>query len=197
MSARWRATWAATSAASATSPSFAASRSNRSPTDDLVTIEELEAALACAAGCRRRLSTAIASRRSMPARRDGAALECLPQVAVTDDAASRIRLGNAVIVRGRDAPVEADGGLRHRARQAGGDRRDRGRDVQAEAGLCRLTKTVSNSAEAMDSPADETRSPARRCSTKAAGPRRAPLAGRRLARHADRRPARRSSPRSA
>ena len=26
---------------------------------------------------------------------------------MTDDAASRIRLGNAVIVRGRDAPVEA------------------------------------------------------------------------------------------
>src|SRR5690606_7858590 len=38
----------------------------------------------------------------------GAALDCLPQVAVSDDAASRIRLGNPVIVRGRDAPVEAD-----------------------------------------------------------------------------------------
>jgi tRNA pseudouridine55 synthase len=38
----------------------------------------------------------------------GAALECLPQVALTDDAASRIRLGNPVIIRGRDAPVEAD-----------------------------------------------------------------------------------------
>lgn len=38
----------------------------------------------------------------------GAALEFLPQVVVSDDAASRIRLGNAVIVRGRDAPVEAD-----------------------------------------------------------------------------------------
>lgn len=37
-----------------------------------------------------------------------AALECLPQVAVTDDAAHRIRLGNPVIVRGRDAPVEAE-----------------------------------------------------------------------------------------
>jgi tRNA pseudouridine55 synthase len=37
-----------------------------------------------------------------------AALECLPQVALTDDAAARIRLGNAVIIRGRDAPVEAD-----------------------------------------------------------------------------------------
>ena len=38
----------------------------------------------------------------------GAALDCLPQVAVSDDAAARIRLGNPVIVRGRDAPVEAD-----------------------------------------------------------------------------------------
>ena len=38
----------------------------------------------------------------------GAALEYLPQVALTDDAAARIRLGNAVIIRGRDAPVEAD-----------------------------------------------------------------------------------------
>jgi len=38
----------------------------------------------------------------------GAALECLPQVAVSDDAATKIRLGNAVIIRGRDAPVEAD-----------------------------------------------------------------------------------------
>lgn len=38
----------------------------------------------------------------------GAALDCLPQVVVTDDAATRIRLGNPVIVRGRDAPAEAD-----------------------------------------------------------------------------------------
>jgi tRNA pseudouridine55 synthase len=37
-----------------------------------------------------------------------AALECLPQVALTDDAAAKIRLGNPVIIRGRDAPVEAD-----------------------------------------------------------------------------------------
>ena len=35
------------------------------------------------------------------------ALEGLPEVAVTDDAAARLRLGNPVIVRGRDAPVEA------------------------------------------------------------------------------------------
>ncbi|MEP9372074.1 tRNA pseudouridine(55) synthase TruB [Mesorhizobium sp. KR1-2] len=38
----------------------------------------------------------------------GAALDCLPQVAVNDDAATRIRLGNPVIIRGRDAPVEAE-----------------------------------------------------------------------------------------
>lgn len=36
-----------------------------------------------------------------------AALDCLPQVPVGDDAAARIRLGNAVIVRGRDAILEA------------------------------------------------------------------------------------------
>src|SRR5690606_33267371 len=38
----------------------------------------------------------------------GAALDCLPQVVINDDAASRLRLGNPVIVRGRDAPVEAE-----------------------------------------------------------------------------------------
>ncbi len=38
----------------------------------------------------------------------GAALEYLPHVALTDDAAARIRLGNPVIIRGRDAPVEAE-----------------------------------------------------------------------------------------
>ena len=37
-----------------------------------------------------------------------AALDCLPQVAVSDDTAAKIRLGNPVIVRGRDAPVEAE-----------------------------------------------------------------------------------------
>lgn len=38
----------------------------------------------------------------------GAALECLPQVAISDEAANRIRLGNPVVIRGRDAPVEAE-----------------------------------------------------------------------------------------
>ena len=38
----------------------------------------------------------------------GAALDCLPQIALTDDQAHRVRLGNPVILRGRDAPMEAD-----------------------------------------------------------------------------------------
>ena len=38
----------------------------------------------------------------------GAALECLPQVALSDEAAQKIWLGNPFIIRGRDAPVEAE-----------------------------------------------------------------------------------------
>jgi len=38
----------------------------------------------------------------------GAALDCLPQVVITDDAAQKLRLGNPIILRGRDAPVQAD-----------------------------------------------------------------------------------------
>ena len=38
----------------------------------------------------------------------GSALDCLPQVVVNDETAARLRLGNPVIVRGRDAPVQAD-----------------------------------------------------------------------------------------
>lgn len=38
----------------------------------------------------------------------GAALEGLPHVALGDDAANRVRLGNPVIIRGRDAITEAD-----------------------------------------------------------------------------------------
>jgi len=37
-----------------------------------------------------------------------AALDCLPQVPLSDDAAQRVRLGNPVIVRGRDAPIDAE-----------------------------------------------------------------------------------------
>lgn len=38
----------------------------------------------------------------------GAALDCLPHVPLGDDAANRVRLGNPVIIRGRDAPLQAD-----------------------------------------------------------------------------------------
>lgn len=86
--------------------------------EDFVTIEELEAAVASA-------TPADDADTEEPARSKrpgplawqaldallvdtGAALDCLPQVVVTDDVASRIRLGNPVIVRGRDAPVQAD-----------------------------------------------------------------------------------------
>lgn len=37
-----------------------------------------------------------------------AALDCLPEVVIGDDAAQRIRLGNTVVLRGRDAPVSAE-----------------------------------------------------------------------------------------
>ncbi|WP_274423734.1 tRNA pseudouridine(55) synthase TruB [Chelativorans sp. YIM 93263] len=36
-----------------------------------------------------------------------AALDGVPEIGLSDDAAARLRLGNSVIVRGRDAPVEA------------------------------------------------------------------------------------------
>ncbi|WP_315919173.1 tRNA pseudouridine(55) synthase TruB [Mesorhizobium sp. SP-1A] len=76
--------------------------------EDFVTIEELEAA-----------KPAPPEEGEMPApdryaALDGflldtsLALECLPQIVVGDDAAHKIRLGNPVIVRGRDAPVEAE-----------------------------------------------------------------------------------------
>jgi tRNA pseudouridine55 synthase len=38
----------------------------------------------------------------------GAALDCLPQIPLTEEQAQRVRLGNPVILRGRDAPLEAD-----------------------------------------------------------------------------------------
>jgi len=82
--------------------------------DDLVTLAELEAAVAS--------NAPELAEGEAPGRPDGAqlkalddllvdtgaALDCLPQVALTDDAAARIRLGNPVIIRGRDAPLEAD-----------------------------------------------------------------------------------------
>jgi len=78
--------------------------------DDLVTVEDLERARF---GDRRAAGADPAQAADFAAIDaclvdTAAALDCLPQVAVTDDAATRIRLGNAVIVRGRDAPVEAE-----------------------------------------------------------------------------------------
>jgi tRNA pseudouridine55 synthase len=77
--------------------------------EDFVTIAELEAA----AEQGRPAADAEDARRSYDALDalvvdTGAALDCLPQVSVSDDAAAKIRLGNPVIIRGRDAPVEAE-----------------------------------------------------------------------------------------
>jgi tRNA pseudouridine55 synthase len=75
--------------------------------EDLVALETLEAALpAAAAGA----ADAADRYRALDALlvATAAALECLPQVALSDDAAARLRLGNSVIVRGRDAPIEAE-----------------------------------------------------------------------------------------
>lgn len=80
--------------------------------EDLVTIEELEAA-------RPPEPKAEQEAEGRSGHRDfsaldallvetAAALDCLPQVPLSDEAASRVRLGNPVIVRGRDAPVEAE-----------------------------------------------------------------------------------------
>jgi tRNA pseudouridine55 synthase len=73
--------------------------------EDLVTLDELEAA--ASRGEERNLARDFAALDAL-LMETAAALDCLPQVAVTDDAASRIRLGNSVILRGRDAPVEAE-----------------------------------------------------------------------------------------
>jgi tRNA pseudouridine55 synthase len=74
--------------------------------EDFVTVEELEAA-------RPKISEDDVVRPDFSAI-DGyvletaAALDCLPQVPLTDEAAQRVRLGNPVIVRGRDAPIDAE-----------------------------------------------------------------------------------------
>ncbi len=82
--------------------------------EDLVTVDELEAAAPAAITKSYDGAPMIADTKARYVDLDallvdtGAALECLPHVALTDDAAARIRLGNPVIIRGRDAPVEAD-----------------------------------------------------------------------------------------
>ncbi len=77
--------------------------------DDFVTLEELEAAVPPppAEGEERMPGARFAALDDLLVE-TLAALESLPQVPVGDDAANRIRLGNPVVVRGRDAPVEAD-----------------------------------------------------------------------------------------
>src|SRR5690606_12144259 len=77
--------------------------------DDFVTLEELEAAVPPlpAEGEERMPGDRFAALDDLLVE-TLAALESLPQVPVGDDAANRIRLGNPVVVRGRDAPVEAD-----------------------------------------------------------------------------------------
>jgi tRNA pseudouridine55 synthase len=70
--------------------------------DDLVTLAELEEAVGPTDGDRD-FSAADGLLVDIAAALDG-----LPQVALGEDAAQKVRLGNAVIVRGRDAPIEAD-----------------------------------------------------------------------------------------
>jgi tRNA pseudouridine55 synthase len=74
--------------------------------EDFVTVEELEAA-------RPTISEDDVTRPDFSAIdsyvvETAAALDCLPQVPLTDEAAQRVRLGNPVIVRGRDAPIDAE-----------------------------------------------------------------------------------------
>lgn len=85
--------------------------------DDLVTIADLETARFGEAGEAGPEIASDASAIVLPDRFEDidallvdtvAALDCLPQVMVSDDTASRIRLGNAVVIRGRDAPLEAE-----------------------------------------------------------------------------------------
>ncbi len=75
---------------------------------DFVTVAELEAARFGAAG--EAADDAPADFTAIDALLVDtvAALDCLPQVAISDDAANRLRLGNPVVIRGRDAPVEAE-----------------------------------------------------------------------------------------
>ena len=79
--------------------------------DDFVTLEELEAALPPKPEGDEAPSVPASERfKAIDALLVDtvAALECLPHVAVGDDAAGRIRLGNPVVIRGRDAPIEAE-----------------------------------------------------------------------------------------
>ncbi len=85
--------------------------------DDLVTMAEIEEAIASIPSEATEEGEATRAPRPGPDQwkaldallmDTGSALDCLPQVVVNDDTAARLRLGNPVIVRGRDAPVEAE-----------------------------------------------------------------------------------------
>jgi tRNA pseudouridine55 synthase len=87
--------------------------------DDLVTLAEIEEAMASVPQEAEPAAEGEEPRKPRPGPDQwkvmdallidtGAALDCLPQVVVNDDAAARLRLGNAVIVRGRDAPAQSD-----------------------------------------------------------------------------------------
>ncbi|AQS42150.1 MAG: tRNA pseudouridine synthase B [Candidatus Tokpelaia hoelldobleri] len=79
--------------------------------EDLVTLKELEEA--CPPRTEATGEDAPKPKRDFSALdalliETGAALDCLPQYPLTDEQAMRIRRGNAVILRGRDTPAEAD-----------------------------------------------------------------------------------------
>ncbi|MEX4006405.1 tRNA pseudouridine(55) synthase TruB [Mesorhizobium sediminum] len=85
--------------------------------DELVTMAEIEEAIATAQPAATEEDEAPQAPRPGPDQwkaldallmDTGAALDCLPQVVVNDDTAARLRLGNPVIVRGRDAPAQVD-----------------------------------------------------------------------------------------
>jgi tRNA pseudouridine55 synthase len=80
--------------------------------DDLVTLDELEAAAPGAPPEKDDVDAPSIGERFKTLDAllldTGAALDCLPKVALTDDAAVKVRLGNPAIVRGRDAPLEAE-----------------------------------------------------------------------------------------
>jgi len=84
--------------------------------DDLVTMADIEAAIAAASPApaedeaemqARPAGTALAALDALLLD-PSAALECLPSVSLSDDAAAKVRKGNPVIVRGREAVAEAD-----------------------------------------------------------------------------------------
>ncbi len=96
MCGRWRATSASSSAAMATSAQLRRTAVGPFTADDLVPLDELvalEGDLAALDG------------EIIPT---GAALEELPEIRITPDQAQRIRSGNPVLLRGRDAPTHAD-----------------------------------------------------------------------------------------